>query len=428
LIGSINPARRGIVAPVEDDKPLTDWMTAEDAARALGVTRSTLYAYVSRGLVRSKAAPGTTQRRYRRDEIQRLAHERERARKPALVAQASLDWGRPVLDSALTLIQAGRLYYRGRDAVDLARTASLEDVAALLWDADIDALSAAPVPRAAPAALRALATRPAPERCLAAFAWLQSIDEPQATPSAEAMRLLRLMTAVAGGRAATRAPVHAQLARAWALDARGADLLRRALVLCADHELNASGFAARCVASTKASLGACVTAGLAALSGDRHCGVTTAIEGLWDRTRGVRAPRLARAIGQRLAEGGVPGQRLPGFGHLLYPDGDPRAIALLDALPARDRHPALLAAVLERLGERPSVDYALVALCRHLGLPDGSAYSLFALGRTVGWIAHALEQQRGDTLIRPRANYTGPRPTAAMSALEALPSRVVRRR
>lgn len=403
-------------------------MTADDAAGALGVTRSTLYAYVSRGLVRSKAAPGTAQRRYRRDEIERLAHERDRARKPALVAQASLDWGRPVLDSALTLIQDGRLYYRGRDAIELARTASLEDVAALLWDGDALALSAAPVPRVAPAALREVAPRAAPERCLAAFAWAQVADDAAPTPVAEAMRLLRVMTMVVGGRAATRAPVHAQLARAWALDARGADLLRRALVLCADHELNASGFAARCVASTNASLGACVTAGLAALSGDRHCGVTAAIERLWDRTRGVRAPALARAIGERLADGGVPGQPLPGFGHLLYPDGDPRAIALLDALPARARHPALLAAVLERLGERPSIDYALVALARHLGLPDGRAYSVFALGRTVGWIAHALEQQRAGTLIRPRAHYTGQRPAAAVSALEALPSRVVRRR
>ena len=406
----------------------TDWMTADEAARALGVSRSTLYAYVSRGLVRSQAAPGTPQRRYRRDEIERLAHERERARKPALVAQASLDWGRPVLDSALTLIEDGRLHYRGRDAVALARTASLEEVAALLWDCGADALDAAPVPRVTPSAMREIASRPVPERCLAAFAWLQAVEAAQATGVGEAMRLLRVMTTVVGGRAATRAPVHAQLARAWGLDARGADLLRRALVLCADHELNASGFAARCVASTNATLGACVTAGLAALSGDRHCGVTAAIERLWDATRGARAPRVATIVGERLSAGGVPGQRLAGFGHLLYPDGDPRATALLDALPARDRHPALLAAVSERLGERPSIDYALVALCRHLGRPDGSAYGVFALGRTVGWIAHALEQQRTNTLIRPRAHYTGPRPVAPVSALEALPSRVVRRR
>jgi len=414
---------------VDDAKPsTTDWMTADAAARALGVSRSTLYAYVSRGLVRSQAAPGTPQRRYRRDEIERLAHERGRARKPALVAQASLDWGRPVLDSALTLIEDGRLYYRGRDAADLSRTASLEEVAALLWACDESALAAAPVPRVAPSTMREVATRPVPARCLAAFAWLQAIDAPDGTGVDEAMRLLRIMTTVVGGRAATRAPVHAQLARAWGLDKRGADLLRRALVLCADHELNASGFAARCVASTNATLGACVVAGLAALSGDRHCGVTTAIEQLWDATRGARAARVASVVGERLSDGGVPGQRLAGFGHLLYPDGDPRAIALLDALPARDRHPVLLAAVSERLDERPSIDYALVALCRHLGRPDGSAYGVFALGRTVGWLAHALEQQRGNTLIRPRANYIGPRPGRTVSALEALPSRVVRRR
>ena len=398
----------------------TERMTADEAAHALGVARPTLYAYVSRGLLHSASASGSRARRYRRAEVDRLARERERARKPALVAQASLDWGRPVLDSALTLIEGGRLFYRGQDAIELAREASLEEAAALLWDCDAATIAQAPAPRVAAAALKPLEGLAAEERCTAGFAWLAAAQGPPAAdPIAECTRLLRLMTVVAGGRAASRAPVHEQLARAWRLDARGAALVRRALVLCADHELNASGFAARCVASTDAALGACVIAGLAALSGRRHCGVMAAIERLWDRPAGRRPPT---------ADAAVPGQRVPGFGHLLYPDGDPRARALLDALPHRDRREALQAAVFARTGLHPSVDFALVALRRSLALPEGHAYLVFALGRSVGWLAHALEQQRSDTLIRPRAAYTGPRPVRPQSALEALPSRTIRRR
>jgi citrate synthase len=245
-------------------------------------------------------------------------------------------------------------------------------------------------------------------------------------------RLLRLMTAVVTRRVPTGEPAHRQLARAWRLDAPGSDLVRQALVLCADHELNASSFAARCVASTGADLGACVTAGLAALSGTRHCGITTAIESMWERslsTRGKSA--LARLVDASRggAEPAVPGQRVPGFGHPLYPDGDPRAQALLARLPPPHRNDRLVAAVAERTGERPSVDYALVALRRSLGLPQGHAYLVFALGRTAGWLAHAVEQGRSKVLIRPRAAYVGERPVREPSgtATPGLASRIVRR-
>jgi citrate synthase len=409
-----------------------DWMTAEQAAQALNVTRSTLYAYVSRGLVRSEPASGTQQSRYRRLEVERLAIERERARKPALVARASLDWGRPVLNSALTLIEDGRLFHRGRDAIELSRHATLEDVAALLLECDPADLAAAASPRVDAATLRALARLDPVQGCTAGFAWLQGLDaehaDPEAPLAARCGRLLRLMTAVVARRAPRREPAHRQLARAWRLDERGADLVRQALVLCADHELNASSFAARCVASTGADLGACVSAGLAALSGSRHCGVTTAIESLWERSlaKGKSAP--ARLFESGLA--GVPGQAVPGFGHLLYPDGDPRARALLDRLPRRHRNERLMATVFDRNGQHASIDYALVALRRSLGLPEGHAYLVFALGRTAGWLAHAVEQGRSDVLIRPRAAYVGERPPSAVAQTRGagLASRIIRRR
>ena len=418
-------------------------MTAEQAANALGVTRSTLYAYVSRGLLRSAPASDTQQSRYRRREIERLAVERERARKPAMVARASLDWGRPVLDSALTLIERGRLYYRGQDAIELSRHATLEDVAALLLECDPRDLASGTPPRVDRSVLRALERLDPVQSCTAGFAWLHGLDggaaeQAPATSSAlPCTRLLRLMTAVVTRRVPQRTPVHRQLARAWRLDERGTELVRQSLVLCADHELNASSFAARCVASTGADLGACVTAGLAALSGSRHCGITAAIESLWERSLGVRrnAAELDRLLDEHDGAGtsdvaGVPGQAVPGFGHPLYPNGDPRAQALLAAMPRQARNERLMAAVLARSGLHPSIDYALVAMRRSLGLQEGHAYLVFALGRTVGWLAHAIEQRRTDVLIRPRASYTGHRPLEVVAgAMPApLPSRIIRRR
>ena len=414
-----------------------DWITAEQAAHLLGVTRSTLYAYVSRGLVRSEQAAGTQQRRYQRHAVERLALERERARSPAKVARGSLDWGRPVLNSELTLIEDGRLYYRGRDAIEFSRHATLEDAAALLIGCDPFDDDATPLPRADAATLRAIARLDTIQGCTAAFSWLHGLnldDETLSSIPARCGLLLRLMTAVVARQACTRLPAHMQLARSWKLDGRGAELLRRALVLCADHELNASSFAARCVASTGAGLGACVTAGLAALSGSRHCGITTAIESLWELTSPAsrRPAQVDRAIDDSLgAHVQWATDRVPsGFGHPLYPDGDPRAKALLAELPRAHRNERLMAAIHDRGGLRPSIDYALVALRRSLGLPEGHAYLIFALGRTAGWLAHAIEQGRSEVLIRPRAAYTGPRPPrdAGDAVASSLPSRIIRRR
>src|SRR5580692_11571974 len=111
-----------------------EWLSSREAARRLGVSAATLYAYVSRGLLRSEATDGRRERRYRADDISRLKRRRDVGRKAESIANHALDFGTPVLESALTLIEDSRLYYRGHDAAALARTASLEDVARLLWD------------------------------------------------------------------------------------------------------------------------------------------------------------------------------------------------------------------------------------------------------------------------------------------------------
>jgi citrate synthase len=380
---------------------MSEWLSAGEAALRLGVSRATLYAYVSRGRIASHAVPGTTARRYRTGDVERLAAQHTRAHRPRDAARATLDWGLPVLGSALTLIEGGRFYYRGQDALALAAgAATLEDVAALLWQC----------PKAA------------------AFG-----PQPEPGP-AEAARLLHeRVRACTGLRLRRGEPVHQHLRRAWKLDAQAADTLRAALVLCADHELNASSFTARCVASTGAGLAACIAAGHAALSGPRHGGMTWRVEELWDgwaRERAL-APALQRWIAQaREREAGAARGRPPGtgllrgFGHPLYPGGDPRARWLLAQLPREARRDRVVALVRQATGLEPALDFALVALRRSFRLPRGAAFDLFAIARTVGWIAHALEQRAGGTLIRPRAAYVGERPPSAVPPV----GRVVRRR
>jgi citrate synthase len=222
-------------------------------------------------------------------------------------------------------------------------------------------------------------------------------------------RILRLMTEAASGR---NAPGLAEtLRRGWCPEKSGA-LLDAALVFCADHELPVSTFAARCVASSGASPYAVVLAGLAALGGIKHGGEIELVEAF---LREVEDAEDARAvISGRLRRG----ERIPGFGHSLYPEGDPRGAGLLRLTaeaypesPAVKLSTTVAEDVLRLMGERPTVDFALATVARVLRLPSGGAVALFGLGRTVGWIGHAIEQYENNSLIRPRARYTGEQPS-----------------
>ncbi len=382
-------------------------LTAEEAAKKLRVSRATLYAYVSRGIIQAQPADDPRERRYSAEIIERLAEDRKRGRKPKEIAKATLNFGVPVLESGITAIEAGRLYYRGRDAAALAETASLEEVAALLWRTQ----QGVAFPKRAPdfaAMLPSLASGGA-ETLLTRFASATGDESTAAWLAPDLLfegcgALVRIMAAlVAGTKAPAAGPIHRQLAHTFGLDRNGAELVRMTLALAADHELNASSFAARVVASTGASLRAAVVAGLAALSGPRHGGVTWRVEALFDAVGDSPPDPILR---QRLAAG----EDLPGFGHPLYPEGDPRALALLPRVSSRLPQAGRIAEAAERLtGRLPSLDFALVSVRRSLALPLGQAFCLFALGRTAGWIAHGLEQ-RESGLIRPRAVYVGPAP------------------
>lgn len=404
-------------------------MTAKEAVRELGITPATLYSYVSRGLVRSEEGGGTgRERKYHAEDIARLKGRRQMWRDPAKATEGALHWGSPLLESAITLIADGRLYYRGHDAIELAERNSAEEVGALIWNGepnpplDFDA-RAVRLPARMGRARKALAGLGAIEELQIALAFAAA-EDPGAydfRPTGvrrTGQRIVQLMTAVAARSAAIAGGIAATLAAAWAPGRpHAARLLGRALVLAADHELNVSSFTVRCVASAGSTPYQAVIAGLAAIEGTKHGGYTERVEAML-REIG-RADRAAEQLAARLRRGDT----IPGFGHSLYLDGDPRGRALLDAvIEAAPRSTALrlpLAvcdAMQELTGDRPTIDLGLVALARVLGLPAGSPLTLFALGRTIGWIGHAAEQYETDRMIRPRARYTGRQPAA-----EALP-------
>jgi citrate synthase len=396
------------------------YITAKEAAALLGVKEATLYAYVSRGLIRSEAISDVPrQRLYLAEDVQKLAARKAQRRDPAKVAREALHWGTPMLESALTLITENTLYYRGHDAVQLARAHTFEEVAALLWTGRLEQaeqLFATKPLLASRMWPSAEAHLPTLQRLQVALA-LAAIDDLSAYdlhPDAVAQtgaRILWLMTAVVALTDTLDMPIADTLAQAW--HPGTAALLNAALILCADHELNTSSFTARVVASAEANPYAVILAGLAALGGFKHGGATEQATAF---LREVAEPsRVRRVIAERLRRG----ERLPGFGHQLYPDSDPRAVALLSML--AEAYPASPALALAHTVIReatavtsgaPSIDFALAALEHTLQLPYGAGLTLFAIGRTAGWIGHALEQYQSQQLIRPRARYGGVPPHA----------------
>jgi citrate synthase len=383
-----------------------------------------LYAYVSRGLIRSEAAGKARTRRYHAEDVQALKQRQEQRKDPQKAAERALHWGTPVLESALSLIADGRLYYCGHEAVCLATTCTAEQVAWLLWTGQLTD------PVESPAGLPAYAQVQARRRAaadllptdafqvllpLAALDDLAAYDLRPAAVAQTGLHILRLLAAIAVGREPEARPLAETLQQGWlAHDPQVAAALNTALVLCADHELNVSAFTARCVASAGATPYAVVTAGLAALQGVKHGGHTARVEAL---LREASTPQDARAaLTSRLRRG----ESIPGFGQPLYPHGDPRGAALMQlatairpAAPTIALATAMIREVHGAIGEHPSIDFGLAVLAQALQLPPGAALALFAIGRTIGWIGHAIEEYRQDRIIRPRARYVGVLPDAS---------------
>lgn len=400
-------------------------MTSREACERLGVRPQTLYAYVSRGLLRSVRRDGRS--RYDPVQVDALARRTARGRRPGRFEVT--------IDTEVTrMTKEGGLWYRGVAIEEVVGAWSFERTAAWLWSghdageperpwaADPDRLARArgalaglgpdaapgdrlrvavaalgpgpaPTPEAAPRAARASDAARTPEVARTTIATLvEALPLVGPAPRRDASVAARLWP-----RVSTRRPRPADVA---ALDA--------VLVALADHELATSTLAVRVATSTGAGLDAALLAGLATLSGPLHGAAAEPVRRMLAdaRRRGAAAAVDAAADGRRCP---------PGTGHAVYEAVDPRTDLVLAALrpaltPARWSVVEAVRAELERRGAVPvNVDLALGAVLDGGNLVDGAAEVVFAVARTAGWVAHAREEARHRLRYRARAVYTGPR-------------------
>lgn len=367
---------------------VTTYVGATEAARLLGVTKPTLYAYVSRGLVDRRTAVDGRTSLYDREQLDRLV---ARSRRRAVTERPSIDVR---IATAITHLDDARLTYRGHDVAELAATSTFEQVAELLWTGDLppDPVEWR-VDRAALATCRRVVDAGGPLDAIARLALCSTAligGAVDPDPAAVGRRLLAVVPSVLGG--PRTGSIATRLARAWS---RGADdeltaAIDRALVLLADHELATSTLAVRVAASVRADPMSAVTAGLATLRGPLHGAASRAAAELLDEAATVGA---GVAIHRRLAAR----ERLPGFGHSVYRSGDPRFEPLLDAvrsLPDPQGRVAIVDSVVAEagrvIGHLPNVDLGLGALIHVAGLPRDCP--VFAVARIAGWIAHHTEE------------------------------------
>ena len=432
-----------------------EWINAAEAARRLGVKQATLYAYVSRGMLTRRRAEDGRSSLFDVDEVARL-NEKGQPRRAA-------GTGDFVIESELTEVADGRFRYRGMEVTKLALWRPFEEVAGWLWTGSLGKDGATQPWQATPQAVAAGGGAQAalPEGTLP-LERLRVI-----VPAMAATDLLRLHldppAVVAAGRniiagmvdslpnpgpsgANTPAPSvkSSRLAeggiagRFWYKicpkrpDPGLVGALRAALALLADHELAASTFAARVAASVRADPYAVIATGLGALGGTMHDnglhsgmpkgGASLAAEAMLASAR--EPSDAARVVGDQLRRG----ERIPGFGDFVHSSGDPRAALLLDlirkAAPRSSRYAVVSAVVAEvrrRSLPEPNIDFALAALGYVAGMVPGAGEAIFAVARSAGWIAHAMEEYAKNAPFRPRAVYIGPpAPAAGRQALSLL--------
>jgi citrate synthase len=422
---------------------VTEWIGAADAAKRLGIKPASLYSYVSRGVLTPRRGSDGRASLFDAAEIEDLAR-RGKPRRGAGGAEL-------VIESELTEIADDRLRFRGHDAIALATSRSFEEVASLLWTGSFDDPSAKGPWRATGEAIAAGTAAQAalppdtyplerlqvivpavaatdrlrlhldPPAVIAAASGLIAAMADCLPPAGPDAAVAGDSAAVAGDDSAAVAGDSAAVAGDDSIAGRLATklcrrppsaglvaALRAALVLAADHELAASTLAARVAASVRADPYAVVGTGLGTMSGALHGGASLGAEVLLASAIGpADAPRV---VGELLRRG----ERIPGLGHFVYQTGDPRAMLLLDLIRAAAPDSGRLAvaeAVLAEAGRRalpaPNIELALAVLASVAGMVPGAGEAVFAVARTAGWLAHALEEYARATPIRPRGVYIG---------------------
>lgn len=411
-----------------------DYLSAQDAVRMLGVRMQTLYAYVSRGWVHSITQPGRKERLYARTDIEKMKARSQARSGHGAVAASAMHWGEPIIPTSITQITPEGPLYRGQLATGLARSGiPFEDVAELLWNGELGAPGIRWPRYAQTEHLRGFAASIAApasnEQLMDLFALFtmqlglsrgHATGQPGSGDTPAAARELIQTMAGCFGYASQRRTFY-QLLRGQSIaegllgalgianSAENQAGLNAALVLLADHELSPSSFAARIAASSGATLHSCLAAAACTNSGTQIGRLYGQVE------QGLMRVATRCALFRRASELQARGLAVPGFGHPLYPQGDPRARLLLDLIQRReegrskrlDDIDGFVADVHERLGLYPNQDLALVVLGIAMGFPRNTSGALFTLARTAGWVAHVREQRLTGTVLRPRASFVG---------------------
>lgn len=336
----------------------------------------------------------------------------------------------------------GRLAYCGYDIGDLARHATFEEVAYLLWHGDLPKpdqldhlttalIAARPVPAALLDAFRLMPRDTDPMRALQAAVAVLGMHDAEATDSADAANLRKaarltsqLATAICAHHRIRSgqppvAPVpdlsHAANFLYMLSGARPSAVTTKAfdacLTLYAEHELNASTFTTRVVVSTESDLHSAVAAGVGALKGPLHGGAGEAV--MRTLLEIGEVANVETFAGAALAAK----RRLMGFGHRVYKAGDPRAAILRGMAEEACRQSGqfkwyemavrLHDHVQRVKGLIPNVDFYSAPLFYSLGVPVDLFTPVIAAGRVAGWTANIVEQHRDNRLIRPRGDYVG---------------------
>lgn len=412
----------------------TDYATAAEAMALLKVRPQTLYAYVSRGWIRSVAQQGQKEKLYLREDLARVGQRSLARSGHGPVAASAMNWGEPIFATSITEITEQGPRYRGHLASDLVRCgATFESVAGLLWTGVLPAggtgAASWPVPRLArelAGLTQTLTMRNASDNLLEAFAVVvlmlgmrrgavaQRLQ--QGNTLAAAREIMQTLVGCCGfiGPARSFQPLRKgqdlvdglMQSLAVAPTPGNREALRAVLILMADHELPPGTLSARVVASTGGTLHSCLASALCATSGVDVGRMYGRVDDFIGHPQG-QSVLLKRANRLHAA-----GQRVPGFDHPLYAKGDPRATVLLEIARARSDDSRELRAIFGFLDDirrsaalLPRQEFAVVVLCRAMGLPRQAAAALFALSRTAGWVAHVQEQRAGGTLLRPRARF-----------------------
>jgi len=424
------PIKMSASDKMQREKPSrSDYLSAAEAARLLKVKAQTLYTYVSRGLIRSVAQPDRKARLYYREDIEKVRARSEARQGQGAMAESAMRWGQPVINTAITEITPDGPRYRGYAAIDLARAGhTFESVAELLWTGvlhrDPIAWEQDGMPAGFDRVIDTLAQQQPSLPILRIYALATTMlgvaesasEIRRGTTVPAARQIILTLTGCIGylakashfaypapGAGVAASVAHSLLGRS---DPKTVEALNTALVLCADHELSSSTFAARVAASTGAELRACVLAAIGAHSGALLGAGCDRAEDL------LRGAHSNGEVHERVAAAERAGMRVPGFNLVVYPKGDPRARHLLQLahqLAPRSSQAQLIYDFIkdaeQRLHLRPSIEVGMVALCAALELPQRSAGALWALGRTAGWIAHVMEQRLAGFVLRPRARY-----------------------